>query len=78
MAPEILDRVQPFDDRFLRAIAIAPWARLTVTIIGSISGARPTATATAKKKCLQPIVLGQAVDQEHQRHHHENEAHHQP
>jgi len=33
---------------FLRDMAIAPLARLTVTIIGSISGVRPTATATAK------------------------------
>ena len=30
-----------------RAMAVAPLARLTVTIIGSISGVRPTATDTA-------------------------------
>ena len=31
----------------LRDIAMAPFARLTVTIIGSISGVSPTATASA-------------------------------
>ena len=43
---------------FLRPIATAPLDRHTVTIIGSISGVRPTATATAKKKaCIQlPLV----------------------
>ena len=41
-----------------RAIASAPLARLIVTIIGSISGARPTATETANRKaCSQsPLV----------------------
>ncbi len=43
---------------FLRPIATAPLDRHTVTIIGSISGVRPTATASAKKKaCTQsPLV----------------------
>ncbi len=39
---------------FLRLIASAPLERQTVTIIGSISGVRPTATATAKKKASRP------------------------
>src|SRR5579864_1205578 len=34
---------------FLRLIASAPWERQTDTIMGSISGVRPTATAIAKK-----------------------------
>ena len=34
---------------FFLAIAIAPLDRQTVTIIGSISGVSPTATASAKK-----------------------------
>ena len=34
----------------LRLMASAPFARQTETIIGSISGVRPTATARAKKK----------------------------
>ena len=43
---------------FFRAIAIAPLDRQTVTIIGSISGVSPTATAMAKKKasCQLPLV----------------------
>ena len=41
---------------FFFAIAIAPLERQTVTIIGSISGVRPTATASAKKNasCHSP------------------------
>ncbi len=42
--------------RFL-AIASAPRARLTVTIIGSISGVKPTATATAKRKASNQVPL---------------------
>src|ERR1035441_9380064 len=37
---------------FLRLIAMAPLERHTETIIGSISGVRPTATAIAKKNAL--------------------------
>ena len=42
---------------FLRLIASAPFDRQTVTIIGSISGVRPTATATAKKKASPQLPL---------------------
>ena len=42
---------------FLRLIASAPLERQTVTIIGSISGVRPTATATAKKKASPQLPL---------------------
>jgi len=35
---------------FFLPMAIAPFERQSVTIIGNISGVRPTATATAKKK----------------------------
>ena len=37
---------------FFRDMPIAPLERQTETIIGSISGVRPTATARAKKKRL--------------------------
>ena len=42
-----------------RAICIAPLARLTVTIIGSISGVSPTATATANSSASSqsPLVM---------------------
>src|SRR6516225_5545329 len=52
-----------FTMTFARDIAIAPFARLTVTIIGSISGVRPTATATANssassQSCLvAPLIM---------------------
>ena len=52
--------------------------RQTETIIGSISGVRPTATAIRKEKRVVPVVLGQAVDEENQRHHHQHETDHQP
>ncbi len=42
---------------FLRDIAMAPLARLTVTIIGSISGVSPTATATAKSNASNQLPL---------------------
>ena len=39
---------------FLRDMAMAPFARFMVTIIGNISGVNPTATATANRKaCVQ-------------------------
>ena len=43
---------------FLRDMASAPLDRQTVTIIGSISGVSPTATARAKKKASfqSPLV----------------------
>ena len=40
---------------YFRDIAIAPFARLTVTIIGSISGVRPTATATANSSASSQL-----------------------
>ena len=42
---------------FFLPIATAPLDRQTVTIIGSISGVRPTATATAKKKACPQLPL---------------------
>jgi len=46
---QVLDGVQPFNDNLLFDIIMAPFERQTVTIIGSISGVNPTATARAKK-----------------------------
>ena len=42
---------------FFFDIAMAPLARLTVTIIGSISGVSPTATATANSKASNQLPL---------------------
>ena len=42
---------------FLRLMASAPFDRQTVTIIGSISGVSPTATAMAKKKASAQLPL---------------------
>ena len=54
---KILNRVEAFDDDLLRDMAIAPLARLTVTIIGSISGVSPTATATANNSASSQSSL---------------------
>ncbi len=47
-----------FTMTFFRDMLMAPFERQTVTIIGSISGVRPTATARAKKKASlgSPLV----------------------
>ena len=63
---------------FFFAIAMAPLERHTVTIIGSISGVSPTATASAKKNASCQLALRQAVDDEDQRHHDEDEPQHEP
>jgi hypothetical protein len=49
MAPKFWIELRRLTMTFLRDIASAPMARLTVTIMGSISGVRPTATATANR-----------------------------
>ena len=50
MAPRFWMALIRLTMTFFLAIAIAPLDRQTVTIIGSISGVSPTATAMAKKK----------------------------
>ena len=49
IAPKFWIEFRRLTMTFLRDMAIAPLARLMVTIIGSISGVRPTATATANR-----------------------------
>ena len=57
MAPKFWIAFRRLTMTFLRDIASAPLARLTVTIIGSISGVRPTATATAKRSASSQSPL---------------------
>ena len=58
MAPRFWMALIRLTMTFFFAIAMAPLERQTVTIIGSISGVRPTATASAKKNasCHFPFV----------------------
>ena len=49
IAPKFCMALRSFTMVFLRDMATAPFERLAVTIIGSISGVRPTATETAKR-----------------------------
>src|SRR5690242_18956842 len=78
MAPKFWIELSRLTMTFRRDIASAPLARLTVTIMGSISGVTPTATATANNKRLEPIALGKTVNDEDQRGHHQDETEHQP
>jgi hypothetical protein len=57
IAPRFWIALRRFTITFLRDMAIAPFARFTVTIIGSISGVRPTATATAKSSASNQSCL---------------------
>ncbi len=58
MAPKFWMELSRLTMTFLRDMAMAPLDRQTVTIMGSISGVRPTATASAKKKASpqSPLV----------------------
>ncbi len=50
MAPRFWIEFRRLTITFLRDMASAPLERQTATIMGSISGVSPTATARAKKK----------------------------
>jgi hypothetical protein len=78
IAPKFWMELRRLTITFFRLMAIAPLARQTETIIGNISGVSPTATASAKKKALFPIVFGESVDKEDKRHHDGHELEHQP
>ena len=57
IAPKFWIELSRLTITFRRDIAIAPLARLTVTIMGSISGVRPTATATANSSASNQLPL---------------------
>ena len=57
MAPKFWIELRRLTMTLRRDIASAPLARLTVTIIGSISGVRPTATATANSSASSQLPL---------------------
>jgi hypothetical protein len=57
MAPRFWIELRRLTITFLRDMAMAPLERHTETIIGSISGVRPTATARAKKKASIQLCL---------------------
>ena len=58
IAPKFWIALSRFTTTLRRAIATAPLARFDETIIGNISGVRPTATASANRKALvqSPLV----------------------
>ena len=57
MAPKVWIASRCFTMTFFWPRATAPLDRQTVTIMGSISGVSPTATATAKKKASVQLPL---------------------
>ena len=76
--PEVLDGVQALDDHLLARHGRAPLARLTVTIMGSISGVSPTATAMANRNASSQLCLLSPLMRNTSRNHHGDEADHQP
>ncbi len=74
LAPSTLNMLPKLElAPFLRLMASAPFERHTETIMGSISGVRPTATATAKKKAPFQSCFCEPVDEEDKGNHHGNE-----
>ena len=57
IAPKFCTEFRRLTTTLRRAIATAPRARFALTIIGSISGVRPTATASAKVRALSQSPL---------------------
>ena len=57
IAPKFWIEFRRLTITFLRDMASAPLLRFTVTIIGSISGVRPTATDMAKTKASVQLCL---------------------
>ena len=57
IAPKFWMALRRLTMTFFFDIAMAPLARLTVTIIGSISGVSPTATATANSNASNQLPL---------------------
>ena len=78
IAPKFWMACRCFTMVFCCAMAMAPRARLAFTIIGSISGVRPDGDGDGEEEGLQPVVLHQAIDEEHGGRHHEHELDEQP
>ena len=57
MAPKFWIASSRLTITFLRESTTAPLARVEVTIMGSISGVNPTATAKAKRKASDQLPL---------------------
>src|ERR1035437_915592 len=78
MAPKFWMEFSRLTITFLRLMASAPLERQTETIIGSISGVRPTATAIAKKKASFQSCLVKPLMRKTRGHHHQYEPDHEP
>lgn len=63
---------------FFLLIATAPFAKDVVTIMGSISGVRPTATEIANSSRLHPISFCKAVHKKYYRNHYKHKTNQNP
>ena len=66
---KVLDRVQVFHDGLLFAHGDRTFCKAGGHDHGQHLRGKPHGDGDAEQKCFQPVALGEAVDEEHQRHH---------
>ena len=76
--PQILDRVQAFDDHLLAADLQGPFGQADRHDHRQHLGRQSDRHCHCKEEGLRPLSLSQSIDQEYQRDHHQNESQHEP
>ncbi len=77
-APEVLNGVEPLDDHFLAAHGERALGEADRDDHGQHLRREAHGHGHREEKGALPIVLGEPVDEEHQRHHHRHEPDHEP
>ena len=77
-APEVLNGVQPLDDHLLAAHGERTLGEADRDDHGQHLGGEAHGHGHGEEKGAFPIVLGEPVDEEHQRNHHRHEPDHEP
>ena len=72
--PRILDRVEALDDDLLAGHGEGALGEADGDDHGQHLGRQTNRDGDGEEEGLTPVPLGQSVDREDQRHHHENEA----
>ena len=75
---QVLDRIQPLDDDLLAGHRQRALGEVDGHDHGQHFRRQPDRHRDGEQECLQPVALGQPVDQKHEWHHHEHEADHEP
>jgi len=75
---EVLDGIELLDDDLLVRHAHGTLGQTRRDQHGQHLGRETHGDGDGKEKCLEPIALGEAVDEENRRHHHEHEADEKP